>query len=182
MPTTNLSAAATPAGESGFYDEHVEDNSKEGKNKRTMLFAAAAMLILVIVVSVTAGGGNDVKGSKKTSSSGGGEQNLPGYKGGNPTGEERLKVLEDILVEYSPDVTVENSTQREALIWLAEKDPYEIPVWEEAAVVTRYVMGLLYASLGIPDARSWFTSCHWDHVGSCDEDNAAILSLQLSKQ
>jgi len=71
---------------------------------------------------------------------------------------EKLRLLKEYLVEFSPDVIVSGSYQDQAAVWIAENDVFDFSTINKRLVLERYVMVLFYLATA---GDLWNTRLGW---------------------
>jgi hypothetical protein len=94
----------------------------------------------------------------------------------------RICAIEQGIVPHSSDVTQDNTPQRDALIWLTDDDPLQLPVTRDIYVlITRHFLALLYEST----AGSAWSDHNWRTKGdpnfTCDFTGVTCESSIIPK-
>jgi FtsZ-binding cell division protein ZapB len=97
----------------------------------------------------------------------------------------RIDVFEEIIAPYSSGVAIDGTPQRDALIWLADADPLQLPLnIELTQLLERYSLAVLYEATG---GSGWESKGRWKSAAAtCDWyrvycDDGAIARLYSGK-
>ena len=189
-----------------IYDADTEENetTKQRHNPRAVAFLFCLMTIVIVAVSVavtiTFDGRNKGFASPTVSPAQApytisGELELP------PTWpptfaptlstESRIELIlqTGAFVSGGDTINVVNSSQFQAIQWMAEEDPFTNSIVNEPdRLMQRYILSLLYFQMHGEDwidqlnFLSYQTECSWFHdiLSACD-DNGFLINLELRK-